>query len=101
MLEVVKPYWCGSQTQDWKILAKLIRGIANKPIKDVNLQVDFNVFMSQWGKDLARRILERLEGLKKEVEEEKSESQVGLLMVSVFMLLVVALVLFLAFTSGK
>lgn len=70
MLEIVKPYW-GSQTQDWKILAKLIREIANKPIKDVNLQVDFNVFMSQWGKDLARRIVERFEGLKKAVVSER------------------------------
>lgn len=93
MLEVVTPYWCGSQTQDWKILSKLIREIANKPIKDVNLQVDFNVFMSQWGKGLARRIAERVERLKKEYEEERRTNKIGLFGVLFFALLFVVLIL--------
>lgn len=98
MLEVVTPYWCGSQTQDWKILSKLIREIANKPIKDVNLQVDFNVFMSQWGKDLARRIAERVERLK---EEERRTNKIGLFFLVLFFAFLCVVLIHLCVNAGS
>ena len=69
-------FWSEQHAEDWKVLSKAISEIDGVKIRDLKCQISVDTFKTDWGKDLARRIAERVEGLKKEYEEERRTNKI-------------------------
>ena len=92
-------FWGEQHAEDWKGLSKAISEIDGMKIRDLKCQISVDMFKTGWGKDLARRIAERVEGLKKEFEEERDNS-IGLFIV-VLGFVVFIVILFVVFNLAK
>ena len=86
-------FWSEQHAEDWKGLSKAISEIDGMKIRDLKCQISVDMFKTGWGKDLARRIVKRVEGLKKEYEEERRTNKIGLFVALFFALLAVVLIL--------
>ena len=86
-------FWSEQHAEDWKVLSKSISEIDGVKIRDLKCQISVDMFKTDWGKDLARRIAERVEGLKKEYEEERRTNKIVLFVTLFFALLFVVLML--------
>ena len=93
--------WSEQHTKDWREISKAISELDGMKICDLKCQMSVDMFKTDWGKDIVRRIVERLDGFKKYAEEERRTNKVMLLVFGVGMLLFVAIVLILAFASAK
>ena len=92
--------WSEQHAADWKKLSKAMSELDGMKIRDLKYQMSVDMFKTDWGKDLVRRIVERIEGVKKEVEEEMRMREMGLAFVGAFVLLFV-FVFILAYASAK
>ena len=86
-------FWSEQHAEDWKVLSKAISEIDGVKICDLKCQISVEMFKTGWGKDLARRIVERVEGLKKGYErfkkEYEGERQLGLCILGITVLIVI------------
>ena len=86
--------WSEQYAEDWKGLSKAISEINGVKICDLKFQLSVDMFKTDWGKDLARRIVERVEGLRRDVESERQLNRVRLaVFLFVLGVIVVALVI--------
>lgn len=85
--------WSEQHAEDWKGLSKAISEIDGVKICDLKCQISVDMFKTDWGKNLARRIAERVEGLKRIYEEERRTNKIGLFVALFFALFVVVLIL--------
>ena len=72
-------FWSEQHAEDWKVLSKAISEIDGVKICDLKCQISVEMFKTDWGKDLARRIVERVEELRMYVESERHSARVGFL----------------------
>ena len=86
-------FWSEQHAEDWKGLSKAISEIDGMKMRDLKCQISVDMFKTGWGKNLARRIVKRAEGLKKEYEEERRTNRIGLCVALFFALLAVVLIL--------
>ena len=80
MVAKIQPcFWSEQHAEDWKVLSKAISEIDGVKICDLKCQISVEMFKTDWGKDLARRIVERVEELRMYVESERHSARVGFL----------------------
>ena len=86
-------FWSEQHAEDWKVLSKAISEIDGVKICDLKCQISVEMFKTGWGKDLARRIAERVEGLRRYAEAERKVNRMVLILllglVVVFVILLV------------
>ena len=102
MVAKIQPcFWSEQHAEDWKVLSKAISEIDGVKIRDLKCQISVDMFKTDWGKDLARRIAERVEGFKKEYEEERRTNKIGLFFAALFFALLVVVLILLRVNAGS
>ena len=86
--------WSEQHTEDWKTLSKALSGIDGMKIRDLKFQMPIDMFETDWGKSLAKRILERVEKMRKVIEAEDRVGKIGCFIFGVVMLFMLVLILF-------
>ena len=94
-------FWSEQHAEDWKVLSKAISEIDGVKIRDLKCQISVDMFKTDWGKDLARRIAERVEGLKKEYEEERRTNKIVLFVALLFFALLGVVLMLLSVNAGS
>lgn len=94
-------FWSEQHAEDWKVLSKAISEIDGVKIRDLKCQISVDTFKTDWGKDLARRIAERVEGLKKEYEEERRTNKIVLFVALLFFALLGVVCMLLSVNAGS
>ena len=96
--------WSEQHTKDWSEISKAISELDGMKICDIKCQMSVDMFKTDWGKDLVRRIVERIERFKKTVEEQKKankDMRLGLIMVLLIFVAFLAFALIMASVSAK
>lgn len=94
-------FWSEQHAEDWKVLSKAISEIDGVKFCDLKCLISVEMFKTDWGKDLARRIAERVEGVRSYVESERHSTRVALLVLLVFVVLVIVYIAFAATRLAK
>ena len=94
-------FWSEQHAEDWKVLSKAISEIDGMKIRDLKCQISVEMFKTGWGKDLARRIAERVERLRRIVESEGQFTRMVLLFLLVFVVFVIVFIAFAATRLAK
>lgn len=102
MVAKIQPcFWSEQHAEDWKVLSKAISEIDCVKIRYLKCQISVDMFKTDWGKDLARRIAERVEGFKKEYEEERRTNKIVLFVALLFFALLGVLCMLLSVNAGS
>jgi hypothetical protein len=86
---------------DWRKMAEVVSGIDNASIADLNVKLDFAMLESQWGKDTASRINDRINSVKKlEVERTQNDGDF-LMMIGVIFFIIIIIIIIIIIGSAQ
>ena len=88
--------WSADQTKDWKVLSKAISDLNGA---SVNVQIPFNALISSWGKDMARRINDRINSLIKQEEAYRSDIRLTCMVCGIIICFIIIIIVMIAALS--
>lgn len=86
---------------DWRKMAEVVSGIDNASIADLNVKLDFAMLESQWGKDTASRINDRINSVKKLEVERTQNDGAYLMMTGVIFIIIIIIIIIISIGSAQ